>query len=146
MCRFDDATNLVWSDIKFEQHGNLVISFRKRKSDQYRQGTSIAIASNVRGLTCHVMLPRRLLDRVPCGKAKDNSIHVFQGFTGSLVRNLADDTIPNGYMITFGQHTRFLSQWFGTLMEISAKNILSVYGSHSGRGGGASAAASANFP
>jgi hypothetical protein len=72
MCQFDDAASMVRSYIKFGQHGNLVVSFRKHKSDQYRQGTSVAIASNVRGTTCPVLLLCRLLDRVPCKIGKDN--------------------------------------------------------------------------
>jgi hypothetical protein len=67
------------------------------------------------------MLLRWLLDRVPCEIGKDNSTHAFQGFTNSHVRSLAGDRAPNGYNITFGQYTRLLSQWFGTLMGILAK-------------------------
>jgi hypothetical protein len=110
MCPFDDAANLVRpDDIKFRQHGNVVASFRKRKNDQYRQGTSIAIASYVRGATYPVMLLRRLLENVPCEIGKYNSTPVFQGFDGSHVRNLAAVTIPNGYNITFGQYSRLLA-------------------------------------
>jgi hypothetical protein len=61
-------------------------------------------------------------------------------------RNLAGDTSPNGLNINFEQYTCFLSQWFGTLLGISAKQIPSAYGPHSGRSGGASAAANANVP
>jgi hypothetical protein len=146
MCRFDDAANMVRFDIKFGQHGNLVVTFRKRKNDQYCHGTSIAIVSNVRETTCPVLLLRRLLDRVPCEIGKDNSTPIFHGFNGSHVRNLSGDTTPHVYSITFGKYSRFLSQWFGTLMEISAKYFVSVYGSHSGRIGGAPAAANANVP
>jgi hypothetical protein len=49
ICRFDDAANLVRSNIQFVYNGSEVVSVIERKSDQYRQGTSVAIASNLRG-------------------------------------------------------------------------------------------------
>jgi hypothetical protein len=54
--------------------------------------------------------------------------------------------IPTCYNVSFGQYTRFLSQWLGTIIGVSAKQIMLIDGSHSGRSGGASAAAPANVP
>jgi hypothetical protein len=77
MCQFDDALNLERSNVKFMQNGSLVVYFRERKSCEYRQGTSVAIASNAHGKTCPVMLLRRMLDRVPREKTIVNTTHVF---------------------------------------------------------------------
>jgi hypothetical protein len=77
MCRFDDVAYFVRSDIKFVHNGNLVVSFRKRKSDHYKQGTSVAIASNIRGITFPVVLLHLLLDHVPFGIGKKIILHMF---------------------------------------------------------------------
>jgi hypothetical protein len=60
---------------------------------------------------------------------------------------MAGHTSPNGYKMFFGQYTCFFSQWLvGTIIGVSAKHFMSIYGSHSGRSGGVSAAANANVP
>jgi hypothetical protein len=52
-------------DIKLVHDGSLVVSFIKRKSDPYRHGTSVDIASSAHGTIFPVLMLRYLLDRVP---------------------------------------------------------------------------------
>ncbi len=99
------------------------------------------MASN-HDLVCPVRLLRRLLTST----AALGVPLVFQGFEGRLVRRAAADTQPSGSVLKFSQYRRYLSIWFGPLLGLSPDEFLSKFGSHSGRIGGASAAANAGAP
>ena len=49
-------------------------------------------------------------------------------------------------MLKFSPYRRYLNIWFGPLLGLSPDEFLSKFGSHSGRIGGASAAANAGVP
>ena len=68
---------------------------------------------------------------------------LFQGFDGRLVRRAVTDTRPSGSALSFSQYKRYLSLWFGSLLGLSPDEFLRQFGTHSGRIGGASAAANA---
>ena len=69
--------------------------------------------------------------------------YLFQGFDGRLVRRNAADTRPSGSALRFSQYRRYLSLWFGSVLGFSPEEFLRQFGTHSGRIGGASAAANA---
>ena len=71
---------------------------------------------------------------------------MFQGFDGGRVRRAAADTRPSGSVLKFSQYRRYLSIWFGPLLGLSSNEFLLKFGTHSGRIGGASAAANAGGP
>ena len=42
MCRYDDASGLMWRNIRFEADGSAFeITFDKRKNSQYREGNKV---------------------------------------------------------------------------------------------------------
>ena len=61
MCHYDDASGLLWSNIRFEADGSAFeITFDKRKNAQLRQGNKVLVASSPLSSVCHVRLLREL--------------------------------------------------------------------------------------
>ncbi len=52
---------------------------------------------------------------------------------------------PYDVPIKYAQYIRYLSLWFGEVLGISTKEFKSLYGSQSGRSGGASSASNADI-
>ena len=71
---------------------------------------------------------------------------MFQGFQGALVRLHPERTRPNGSPISYSQYQRYLSQWLGHVLGLSAKEFQLQFGTQSRRSGGASTAADAGIP
>ena len=143
MCRFSDDVSHRTSSVVFDSGSNSVIlSFVRRKNDQYRQGSRVTVSSSGDARCCPVMLLRQL-----CIWARSTSSDlVFQGFDGSLVRRSPERSTPTGSAISYPQFRRYLSQWFGPVLGLSPSDFLKEFGSQSGRSGGASAAANACVP
>ena len=143
MCRYSDVASLQLGHLRFHQDGGSVtLSFPKRKNDQYRQGSKVTISALGEVPCCPVALLRLLCDRIP-GSSES---FLFQGFQGAIVRLHPERTRPNGSPISYSQYQRYLSQWLGPILGLSAKEFLSQFGTQSGRSGGASAAANAGIP
>ena len=117
-------------------------SLFKRKNDQYRQGIKVTVSSS--GDTC--CCPVALLQRLCTWTRSNSSDLLFQGFDGSLVRRSPERSTPIGSAITYPQFRRYLGLWFGPVLGLSPGAFLKVFGSQSGRSGGASAAANAGVP
>ena len=61
MCRYDDASGLLWSNIRFEEDGiAFEITFDKCKNAQFPQGNKILVASSPLSAVCPVRLPWEL--------------------------------------------------------------------------------------
>ena len=61
MCRYDDASGLLWKNVRFEADGSgYELSFEKRKNAQYRQGNKVLVASSPLTSVCLVRLLREL--------------------------------------------------------------------------------------
>ena len=61
MCRYDDASGMIWSNVRFEADGSAFeITFDKRKNAQFRQGNKVSVASSPLSPVCHVRLLRDL--------------------------------------------------------------------------------------
>ncbi len=79
MCRYDEAPNLRWSNIRFETDGSAFeITFDKRKNVQFRQGNKVLFASSPVSAVCHV----RLLRELESYTGGSEGLHVFRGFNG----------------------------------------------------------------
>jgi hypothetical protein len=50
---------------------------------------------------------------------------IFRGFHGRLVAKNPDKTIPYGLTITHAQYMRYLSLWFGGVIDLSIQEFRS---------------------
>ena len=61
MCRYDDASRLLWKNVCFVADGSgYEITFVKRKNEQYRQGNKVLVASSPLSTVYLVRLLREL--------------------------------------------------------------------------------------
>ncbi len=140
ICRFGELAAAKSEDLSFGPGDNSVtVHFSKRKNDKYRHGSKVSIVASGHDLVCPIRLVRTLLTFSSAWAAS----FLFQGFGGKLVRRNAADTRPSGSALRFSQYRRYLSLWFGSVLDFSPEEFLRQYGTHSGRIGGASAAANA---
>jgi integrase len=143
MCRYDDASGLMWSNIRFEEDGSAFeITFDKRKNAQYRQGNKVLVTALPNAAIC----PVRMLQRLRAYTGGAEGLYVFRGFNGRLVAKSSGSTIPGPTKITYDQFLRYLSQWFSSVMGVSVKAFRKQFATQSGRSGGASAAANSDVP
>jgi integrase len=137
MCRYDDASGLLWRNVRFEEDGSAFeITFDKRKNAQYRQGNKVLVASSPLSAVCPVRLLREL--QIYTGGSED--LHIFRGFNGRLVAKSPRTTAPGPKQITYDQFLRFMSLWFSGVMGVSVAAFRKQFATQSGRSGGASAA------
>jgi integrase len=109
MCRYDDASGLVWRNIRFEADGSVFkISFDKRNNSQYRQVNKVLVTALPNAAIYQARMLRRL--RVYTGGA--DGLYVFRGFNGRLVNKSPGSNAPGPAKITYDQLLRYLSQWF----------------------------------
>ncbi len=143
MCRYDDASGLLWSNIRFEADGSAFeITFDKRKNCQFRQGNKVLVASSPLIAIC----PVRLLRELKTYTGGSEGLPVFRGFNGRLVAKSPRDTVPGPKKITYDQFLRFMSLWFSGVMGVSVASFRKQFATLSGRSGGASAASNAGIP
>ena len=106
MCRYDDASGLMWRNIRFEADGSAFeITFDKRKNCQYRQGNKVLVTALPNVAVCPVRMLQRL--RLYTGGAEE--LQVFRGFNGRLVNKSPGSTAPGPAKITYDQMLRYLS-------------------------------------
>jgi len=143
MCRYDDAIRLRWRNVQFEADGNnFHLSFEKKKDTQYGQGNRVIVVAAPSGSMC----PLKLLEIMRTHTGESEDAYVFRGFNGRLVKKSPDKTSPRNECITCAQFSTFISLWLRGAMGISPTKFHSLYGSQSGRNGGASAASNAGIP
>jgi integrase len=141
MCRYDDASGLMWRNIRFEVDGSAFeITFDKRKNCQYRQGNKVLVTALPNAAVCPVRMLQRL--RVYTGGAE--GLYVFRGFNGRLVNKSPGSTAPGPAKITYDQLLRYLSLWFSSVLGVSVQAFRKQFATQSGRSGGASAAANSD--
>ncbi len=57
MCRYDDASGLLWRNVRFVEDGSgFKVPFDKRKNPQFRQGNKLLVASSLLAVVCPVRL------------------------------------------------------------------------------------------
>ena len=82
ICRYDDASGIMWRNIRFEADGSAFeITFDKCKNSQFLQGSKVLVAAFPSALVCPVWMFQRL--RIYTGGAEE--IYVFRGFNGTHV-------------------------------------------------------------
>ena len=120
MCRYDDASGLMWRNIRFEANGNAFeIAFDKRKNYQYRQGNKVLVTALPNASVCLVRMLHRL--RVYNGGAE--GLYGFRGFDGRLVSKSPGSTAPGPTKIKCDQSLRYLSLWFSGIMRVSVEGF-----------------------
>jgi hypothetical protein len=136
LSRFADLIDLKVSSLKFvmQPEKHLLIKFGKLKNDQYSEGSTKLIASNLRSPKyCPVLLSRYYLERLGLG------------FRGFLIPRVRLD--PNGTQRADEAHALSYTtalEDFRDLLTILGEDA-STYSEHSGKRGGASAAAEAGM-
>ena len=99
MCRYDDASGLLWRNVRLEEDGSAFeIAFDKRKNAQYRQGDKVLIASPPLSAVCPVRMLREL--QIYTGGSEDLNIYI-RGFNGRLVAKSPRTTAPGPKKITY---------------------------------------------
>ena len=82
MCRYDDASELQWKNIRFVEDGSgFEITFDKRKNAHFRPGNKVLVAANPSATVCPLRLLREL--RILTGGSED--LFIFRGLDGRLV-------------------------------------------------------------
>ena len=143
MCRYGDASVLLWLDIRFEVDGSgYELSFDKRKNAQYRQGNKVLVESSPLSAVC----PLRLMRELQIYTGESNDLYIFRGFNGRLVARSPRTTAPGPKKIKYDQFLRFVMLWFSGVMGVSVANIRKPFATQSGRSGGVSAASSGGVP
>jgi integrase len=143
MCRYDDASGLMWRNIRLEADGSaLEITFDKRKNSQYRQGNKVLVTALPHAAVC----PVRMLQRLRAYTGGAEGLYVFRGFNGRLVSKSPGSTVPGPTKISYDQLLRYLSMWFSSVMGVSVEAFRKQFSTQSGRSGGASAAANSGVP
>jgi hypothetical protein len=143
MCRYDDASGMLWSNIRFEADGSAFeISFDKRKSAQFQQGNKVLVASSPLSTVCLV----RMLRELKTYTGGSEGLPVFRGFNGRLVAKSPRASAPGPKKITNDQFLRFTSLWFVGVMGVSVASFRKQFSTQSRRIGGASAASNAGVP
>ena len=143
MCRYDDASRLMWRNVRFLENGSgFEITFEKRKNAQFRQGNKVMVSSSP--LT--TVFPLRLLMGLRGFTGGSEDLFIFRGFNGRLVARSPASTAPGPSRIGYDQFFRFLSIWFSGVMGISVELFRKQFATQSGRSGCASAAANAGVP
>jgi hypothetical protein len=110
MCRYDDASGLMWRNSRFEADGSAFeITFDKRKNSQFRQGDKVLVSAFPLAVVCPVRLLQRL--RLYTGGAE--GLYVFLGFNDRLVSKSPGIYAPcPNKQITYDQLLRYPSLWF----------------------------------
>ena len=81
ICRYEDASGLLWSNIRFELDGSgFERTFDTRKNSHFRQGNKMFVDYSPLAAACPVRLLRE--QQLSTGGAVD--LHVFRGFNGKL--------------------------------------------------------------
>jgi integrase len=143
MCRYDDASGLLWRNIRFEADGSAFeITFDKRKNAQFRQGSKVLVAASPSAVVC----PVRMLRELESFTGDAESLPVFRGFNGRLAAKSPRLTAPGPRKIAYDQLLRFLSLWFSGVMGVTVAAFRKQFATQSGRSGGASAASNAGVP
>jgi hypothetical protein len=143
ICRYEDASGLLWRNARFEEDGSgYELSFDRRKNAQYRQGNKVLVASSPLSAVCPVRLLREL--QIYTGGFED--LHIFRGFSGRLVAKSPRTTAPWPKKITYEKFHRFMSLWFNGVMDVSVAAFRKQFATLSGRSGGASAASNGGIP
>jgi hypothetical protein len=100
MRRCDNASGLVWRNIRFEADGSAFeITFDKRKNSQYRQGSKILVSVVPLATIC----PVKLLQRLQLFTAGAEGLYVSRGCNGMLVSKSPGSTSPGPKPITYDQ-------------------------------------------
>jgi hypothetical protein len=116
MCRYDDASGLLWQNVCFVEAGSgFEMTFDKRKNAQYHQGNEVLVASKPSTVVCPARLRREL--KILIGGSED--MHVFRGLNERLVSKRPRATAPGPRKIAYHQELRFLSLWFSRVMGVS---------------------------
>jgi hypothetical protein len=143
MCRYIDVSRLNWGNVEFAPDLTfLVITFEIRKNSQFHHGNKVTVAAT-NDIICLLQILLKL---------KNSDVNhtrrspIFCGFNGRLVAKSPHKTAPSCLPIQYDQYVRYLSLWFGEVLGISTQEFKVLYGSQSGRSGGALATSNAGIP
>jgi len=143
MCRYDDASGLLWRNVRVEKEGSgYELSFDKRKKAQCRQGNKVLVDSSPLSAVCPVRLMREL--QIYTGGSEN--LYIFREFSGMLVAKSPRTTAPGTKKITYDLLLRFMSLCFSGVMGVSVVVFRKQVGTQSGRSGGTSAAPRGGVP
>jgi hypothetical protein len=114
----------------------MVISFEKRKNDQFREGSQVVVPRRDNCLDL-VALMEQWKDRSPTNKGKDS---VFLNFPFNDKSCDLDAPVHLHQAIQYGQYRKTLSIWMPAHVCVqNATEFLALYGTKSGRARGATA-------
>ena len=141
-CRFDDAHALRWANLDASRPGFLVITFAKRKEDQFRKGSSVTIPDDP---LLEPNLPAVFRRWKLILRPESESALVFPSFSLAMAKQGISSlqlTTPLNYDV----FSNALALWMGELMGLSPEEFKHRFGTRSGRAGGTTAALAAGVP
>jgi len=144
MCRYIDVSQHRWRNVQFDNDLKYFeITFESRNNFQIRQGNKVSVAT-IDALVC----PLKLLLKLKLNDVNYSPysfIFIVSNFNGRCVAENPPQTIPYDLAIKCAQYMRYLSLWFGSVLELSIVELKTQYGSQSGRIGVASATSNASI-
>lgn len=129
LLRFNDAAGVRVSDIQFG-HGFMVIYLRKRKNDQFRQGSSVHVVAGTSGV-CPVALTRQLIS---LGNGKGPFL--FKHLVGLRLSDRSKVSLDGSRRFNYGQARRAALRELALTAGISLAACAKLFGTHSFRIGG----------
>jgi hypothetical protein len=141
--RFDCLQSIRWEQVDLSEGDQMVVSFEKRKNDQFREGSKVVVPCRDDALDL-VSLMASWKERSPAGKEDD---FVFLNFPFNANSRNLDAPVHTRQAISYGQYRKALSIWMPAHVGVqNASEFLKLYGTKSGRAGGATAACNAGVP
>ena len=141
--RFDCLQSLRWDQIDLSEEDQMVVSFEKRKNDRFQEGSQVVVPSRDDALDL-VSLMASWKARSPANNADD---FVFLNFPFNENSRNLDAPVHTRQAIAYGQYRKALSIWMPVHVGVqNASEFLRLYGTKSGRAGGATAACNAGVP
>jgi integrase len=137
--RFSDAAGIRSKDVSFHK-GFMVIHLRKRKNDQFRQGSSVHVAAGQSDI-CPVALTKRLV-----AAGKHQGPWLFKHMQGLHARDRSQVTLDGSKRLNYGQIKRQALKELATTANMSVAACTKLFGTHSFRSGGATKAFAAGVP
>ena len=142
--RFNRLSELTWKYVDFFDPDQVTLFFDKRKNDQFREGSSVVIP---RVTDAGLDLPNLFVQWKTRSPASGDDDFVFMDFPLTVSAQCLDADVHVTKAISYAKYRKALSLWMAPYVgSLNAQAFLSIFGTKSGRAGGASAACNAGVP
>ena len=139
VCRYNDLSHVRWMHISSPRPTIMEIFFPKRKNDQFREGSKVALPDSAEAVP---NLPELFRQWRAIRRSPQPSDFVFPDFKFGEARRGSTHLLPS-QPLRYETYRSALALWFGETLGLDTEKFLELYGTKSGRSGGASATSQA---